>query len=164
MVLEPDTGRCASEEIVPRRGVDTRRCASKDSGSWREVDLVGVPHRLEKGMSASEDARPWRGWIVISHIGWGGERNTLYMGVGTSPWQTYFKNLEGKPERESPKKIISASVGLGCYKYGFVFPVFCIIYVLFCLLVTFSNIFPFIYWASRNLCVLATSWFRFQKN
>ena len=35
MVLEPDIGRCASEEVVPRRGVDTRRCASKDAGPRR---------------------------------------------------------------------------------------------------------------------------------
>ena len=36
-----------------------------------------------------------------SHIGWGGERSILYEGVETSP---RFKNLEGKSERESPKK------------------------------------------------------------
>ena len=35
-----------------------RRCASKDAGPRRGVDLVGVPHRLEKGTNASEDARP----------------------------------------------------------------------------------------------------------
>ena len=48
-----------------------------------------------------------------SHIGWGGERNILYMGVETSPYQTRFKNLEGKLERESSKRTISASGGLG---------------------------------------------------
>ena len=32
MVSEPGTGLCASEEAVPQRGVDTRRCASKDAG------------------------------------------------------------------------------------------------------------------------------------
>ena len=32
MVLELDTKQCASEEVESRRGVDTRRCASKDSG------------------------------------------------------------------------------------------------------------------------------------
>ena len=31
MVLEPDNGRYASLLVVPRRGVDTRRCASKDT-------------------------------------------------------------------------------------------------------------------------------------
>ena len=32
MVLEPDTELCVSEEVVSRRRVDTRRCASKDAG------------------------------------------------------------------------------------------------------------------------------------
>ena len=32
MVSEPDTGRCISFLTIPRRGVDTRRCASKDAG------------------------------------------------------------------------------------------------------------------------------------
>ena len=72
MVLEPDTGRCASEEIVPRRGVDMRRCASKDGGPRKGVDLVGVPHRLDKGTSVCEDAgchshaRPGR--VAHDHI------------------------------------------------------------------------------------------------
>ena len=30
-----------------------------------------------------------------------------------SPRQTHFKNLEGKPERESPKRPIYASGGFG---------------------------------------------------
>ena len=47
-----------------------------------------------------------------SHNGWGGKRNTLYKGVEISLYHTYFKNLEGKPERESPKRTISASGGL----------------------------------------------------
>ena len=42
MVSKPNTGRCASKDVGPRRG----------------VDLVGVPHQLEKGMSVSEDAGP----------------------------------------------------------------------------------------------------------
>ena len=54
MVLEPNNGRCANEEVEPRRGVDTRRFASKDAGPQRYVDWE-VPYRLEKGMSASED-------------------------------------------------------------------------------------------------------------
>ena len=28
---------------------------------------------------------PEGGWIVRSHIGWGGERNIIYKGVETSP-------------------------------------------------------------------------------
>ena len=60
MVSELDTERCASEEVEFGRGGDTRQCASKDAG-------------------------PRRGWIVRSHIGWGGERDILYYGMKTSP-------------------------------------------------------------------------------
>ena len=48
-----------------------------------------------------------------SHIGWGGESSIFYKGVETSPWSTRFKNLEGKPRREGPKRTISANGGLG---------------------------------------------------
>ena len=63
--------------------MDTRRCASKDDGP--EEGGLGVSHRLEKGTSAREDVGPQRGWIVRSHVGWGGERNILYKGVKPSP-------------------------------------------------------------------------------
>ena len=48
------------------------------------MDLGAVPHQLEEGKSASEDAGPERGWIVMSHIGWGGEQTTIYKGAETS--------------------------------------------------------------------------------
>ena len=41
---EPEIGRCVSLLAVPRRVVDTRRCASKDTAPQRGVDLVAVPH------------------------------------------------------------------------------------------------------------------------
>ena len=85
MVSKPDTRRCVSLLAVPRRGVDTTRCASKDAGSQKGMDLGAVPHRLEEGKSASEDARPRRGWIVMSHIDWGEEQTTIYKGVETFP-------------------------------------------------------------------------------
>ena len=85
MVSEPDTGRCVSLLAVPRRGVDTRWCASKDAEPQTGVDLGVVPHRLEEGKNACEDVGPRRGWIVMSHIGWGGEQITLYKGVETFP-------------------------------------------------------------------------------
>ena len=69
MVSEPDTGRYANEEAEARRGVDTRRCASKDTGprrrligrfhiDWRrERVLVRTlrpdPHRLGRRMKHS---------------------------------------------------------------------------------------------------------------
>ena len=84
-LVGPHTGRCVSLLTVPRRGVDMRRCASKNAGPQRGVNLGVVPHRLEEGKSASEDTGPRRGWIVMSHIGWGGEQITLYKGVETFP-------------------------------------------------------------------------------
>ena len=41
MVLELDIGRRVSLLAVPQRGVNTRRCASKDARSERRVDLEG---------------------------------------------------------------------------------------------------------------------------
>ena len=72
MVLEQNTGRCASEKIEPRKGVDTKWYVSKYAGSRRGVDW-GVSHCLGKGTSASDDVGPEGRWIVRSHIGWGGE-------------------------------------------------------------------------------------------
>ena len=37
-----------------------------------------------------KDVRPWRGWIVMSHIGWGGEQNTLPLGCGNLPVANRF--------------------------------------------------------------------------
>ena len=39
MIIEPDTRQCTSEEVVSRKGVDTRQCVIKDG-----VNLVGVSH------------------------------------------------------------------------------------------------------------------------
>ena len=57
MVSELDTRPCANKEAETRRRVGTRRCASEDAGPRRGVDW-GLPHRLKKGTSASEDAGP----------------------------------------------------------------------------------------------------------
>ena len=84
MISEPDTELCASEEAEPERGMNTRKCASKDVRPQRRVNL-GIPHRLEKGTSASKDADPKRWWIVRSHISWRVERSILYKDVETSP-------------------------------------------------------------------------------
>ena len=84
MVSEPDTGRCARLLAVPRRRVDTRRCASKDAGPQRGVDLGVVPHRLEEGKSANEDAGPRRG-VDCDVPHWLGRRTNHYKGVETFP-------------------------------------------------------------------------------
>ena len=55
------------------------------------VDLGAVPHRLEEGKSASEDAGPQRGWIVMSHIDWGGDQIAIYKGVKPFPSRFFLK-------------------------------------------------------------------------
>ena len=50
------------------KGVDTRRCASKDAGPSKGVDLVAVLHRSKEGVPAMT-LGPEGGWIVMSHIG-----------------------------------------------------------------------------------------------
>ena len=52
------------------KGVDMRRCASKDSGSQRGRFGGGLTSNWRKEQSASEDAEPRRGWIVMSHVSW----------------------------------------------------------------------------------------------
>ena len=53
------------------------------------------------------------GWIVMSHIGWGGEQTTIYTGVWKLSPSRRVLSFEGKLERERPKKTISASSGSG---------------------------------------------------
>ena len=96
---------------VPARRLNPKRGGHKvvcQQGRWApKGGGLGGPHRLEKGTSVNENVGSQRGWIVRSHISWGGEQSILYnKGV------THFKNLKGKPERESPKRTISASGGL----------------------------------------------------
>ena len=92
-------------------GVDTRRCASKDAGhKWGWTGGSHIDWRRER--VPARTLGPEGGWIERSHIGWGGERNNLYKSVETSLYQMRFKNLEGKFERKSPKRTISASGGL----------------------------------------------------
>ena len=69
------------------KGVDTRRWASKDTGSRRGVDLMAVPHRLEEGKSANENAGSRRrvNCNVPRWLGWGEEQNIIYKGVKTFP-------------------------------------------------------------------------------
>ena len=62
--------------------MDTRRCASKDSGFRRGVVGKenemgvdwGVQYRLEKRERVpAKTLSPEGGWIVRSHVGWKGE-------------------------------------------------------------------------------------------
>ena len=45
----------------------------------------GVPHDWRKERVPARTLGPEKGWIVRSQIDWGGERNTLYKSVETSP-------------------------------------------------------------------------------
>ena len=85
MVSEPDTGRCVSLLAVPRKGVDMMRCASKDVGTQRGVDLGRSHIDWRKERVPARTLGPSGGWIVMSHVGWGGEQTTIYMGVETFP-------------------------------------------------------------------------------
>ena len=49
-----------ARRLNPEGGGGTRQCANKDAGPRREEDW-GVPHRLEKGTSVSEDVGPGGG-------------------------------------------------------------------------------------------------------
>ena len=86
---------------MPARTLDTK-------GEW--IVRSYIDWREERVPAKTLD--PEGGWIVRFYIGWRGDQNFLYKGVETSPEHTHFKNLEGKLERENPKRTISASGGL----------------------------------------------------
>ena len=50
---------CQPSRCSPKRG----RHEGKDAGPQRGVDLVGVPHRLEKGRSTSKNVGPKGGGL-----------------------------------------------------------------------------------------------------
>ena len=76
MVLEPDTGQCASKDGGPQRGVDCEiphrlereRVSSRTLGHPPKGVDCKIPHQLERETSASKDAGP--GVVVGSHIDW----------------------------------------------------------------------------------------------
>ena len=62
-----------------------RRCVSNDAGPegvWfgRGPTSIGQRNKCQRGRWSPKGG----GWIVRSHTGWGGERNTLYKDVKTS--------------------------------------------------------------------------------
>ena len=80
MVSEPDIGIYASEEVVPRSGVDKRWCVSKDTGPRRGWIWWRSHIDWRKERVPARTLGPEGGWIVTSHIGWGGEQ-TLFIRV-----------------------------------------------------------------------------------
>ena len=96
MVSEPDTRRCVSLLALPWRGVDTRRCASKDAGPqgrWNWV-LSHIDWRKER--VSARTLGPEGGWIVMSHIGWRGEQPP-------SPSRRVLKSW-GEARKRKPKE------------------------------------------------------------
>ena len=92
MVLEPDIGRRVNMEAEPRRGVDTRQCANKNAG------LEG-------------------GWIVRSHVSWGGD---LFEIAFTRVWKhilsrrRVLKTLKGSLKQKAQRGQYLLAVGLDC--------------------------------------------------
>ena len=51
----------------------------------KRVDLGAVSHDWMKERVSARTLSSEGGWIVMSHIGWGGEQTTIYKGVETFP-------------------------------------------------------------------------------
>ena len=100
MISNPNTEQYSSKEAEFQRGwtrgsVPTRTLAPK-TGGLRGPTSIGEENECQ------HDTESRRGWIVRSHIDWGGERNTLYKGVETCPgWggerNTLYKGVETSP-------------------------------------------------------------------
>ena len=102
MVSELNTGLCANEEVVPRRGVDTRRCVSKGGGFSQGPTSIEERNECQRGRWALKGGEFGEGPTSI------GERNECQRGR--------YISLEEKSERESPNRTISTSGGgLGRY-------------------------------------------------
>ena len=92
MVSKPETGRCASKDVGPRR-------------SGLGVLLIEEGNECQQGRWAPKGVD-----CEIPH--WLGRRTNHFYGRGNLFLAYPFKNLEGKPEREGPKRTIFASGGL----------------------------------------------------
>ena len=99
-------GNVSMRKLSPERGGHPSVC---QRGPWgpKGVRLGGFHIDWRGGTSVSKDARPRRGWIVRSHIGWRGERNILYKDVGTSLADAF------KTSRASLKRTISGNSEIG---------------------------------------------------
>ena len=81
MVLDPDSGRCARKEAKPKRrwaqgGVPTRMLGPgrgrHKGGGLGDLTLVGKGNGV-----LVRTLGPERGWIVRSHVGWGGNSEDI---------------------------------------------------------------------------------------
>ena len=84
------------------KGVDTRRCANKDAGP--------KGGRFGRGPTSIGERRGrWalKGWILVSHFGWGGEQNTIYK-----------EALRGSPKGKAQSRQYLLAVDLGRYTHS----------------------------------------------
>ena len=118
MVSKPDTGQYASEEAEPRRGwtrgsVPTRTMGPKMGG-------LGGPTLIGEGNECQR--RRWprrgRGWIVRSHIGWGGERAFFIRVWKSLPSRCVLKTLRGNPKGKAQRGQYLLAVGSGRYSFS----------------------------------------------
>ena len=111
MICSPPQPMCQPSSCFPK-WVDMRRCASKDAGPQRGW-IWGRSHidwRKERGPART--LGPEGGWIVKSHIGWGGEQTTIYKDVETFP---RFKALRGSPKGKAQRRQYLLAVDLSRY-------------------------------------------------
>ena len=134
MVSELDTGRCASLLVVPRRGVDTRRCASEDIGP-QSCGFEGGPTSIggrkecQRGRWVPKEGGLWCPTLI-------GEENKLpFIRVWKSspskrvlkPWREARKgkpkdnNICFFPSRESRKRTPRGGSGPLLFYYFFKF-------------------------------------------
>ena len=115
-VLLPDQcGTSQSTMCQPSRyfskGVDTGRCAGKDAGPQRDR-FGGGPTSIGGRKECQRGRWPRKGWIVMSHISWGGEQTTIYKGVKTFSQQTRFKALKGSTKGKAQREQYLLAVDL----------------------------------------------------
>ena len=105
------TRRLSPEGGLTRGSVSARTLGPEGGELW------GVPHRLEKGTSVSEDVVLRRGWIVRSHIV--GEENEAFFIRVWKPFSSrhVLKTLRGSPKGKAQREQYLLVVGLGCYKW-----------------------------------------------
>ena len=100
MVLELDTGRCANEDAVPRKGVDTRRCVSKDAGEGggfgESPTSIGEMNECQRGCWALKE-----GGLRDPTLVWE-ENETLFIRVW-KPIRRVLKILKGSTKGKSQK-------------------------------------------------------------
>ena len=115
MVSKPDTERCASEEAEPRRGVDMRRCASKDTGP-QGGGLWHIDWRRERVLARTLGLEGV--WIVRSHIGWEENETPFIRMWKPLPSRRVLKTLRRSPKGKTQRRQHLLAVGLSRYALG----------------------------------------------